>query len=363
MKVKVTQNNLNQALSAVARVADSKGTLPVLANILIKVTENSLMVSATNLDIGITKFVGAKIDQPGSITVPAGLITSFVSSLPSSVINLDLDEKKLKITTDQYDCVINGIAAEEFPVIPHIEKGKTININAKNFKRALQQVLFAVSTNESRPVLTGVMLYSDNKKLYMVATDSSRLSESYVSDTTEQVKILVPATAMNDLLRVIDDSVETITITEDSQQALFKFNETELISRLLESNYPDYKNLIPKNFEHKAKLKRADLLNIVKVSSLFAKETAGSITVELDETDKLVRIKSLASQVGENSATAKGTIDGSGSITLNSKFLIEAINSFDCEDIEFNFNSKIEPVLLKDPKDNNYLHIIMPLKA
>lgn len=363
MKVQVTQNNLFQALSTVSRVADSRGTLPVLANILIKITKDLFTVSATNLDIGITKHVGAKIDQPGSITVPANLITNFVSNLPSGIIDLELEDKKLKISTDQHNCVINGISAEEFPIIPRIEKGKTIKISAKNFKNAVQEVLFAASTNESRPVLTGVLIHTIDQKLYMVATDSSRLSEVMVCESKQDIKILVPATAMNDLLKVIDDSLTDITITEDSQQALFNFKETELISRLLENNYPDYKNLIPTKFEHKAKLKRADLLNIVKISSLFAKETAGSLTIELDEAEKQVRIRSLASQVGENSAIADGTIKGTGEITLNSKFLIDAINSFDSEDIEFNFNSKIEPVLLKSPKNDDYVHIIMPLKA
>jgi len=363
MKLQVTQENFNHALNSVARVADSRGTLPILANVLIKAAKNRLSVAATNLNIGITHFIGAKIESEGDITVPASLLASFISNLPPGVINLEVEDKKLKISTDQYNSTINGISAEDFPVMPAIEKGQTFSLKASELKKGLQQVVFAASSTDSRPVLSGVYFNSSDNKVFVVATDSSRLAEKTLSSKAPNIQLLVPASAMNDLLRTLDDEVETVKVIKDDQQALFSFGDVELVTRLIDSTYPNYKPLIPTKTETEATLKKVDLLNIVKVSSLFARETAGSITIEINEAKQSVEIKSLASQLGENDAVASAKVKGSGSITLNSRFLIDALNAFSGEDIVFAFNGKIEPVLLKDPKESDYVHVIMPLKS
>ena len=363
MKLQVTQENLNNALSSVARVADSHGTLPVLANVLIKAEKNRLTVSATNLNIGITHHIGAKIEEGGVITVPASLLSSFISSLPTGIITLEVEDKKLKIITDQYNSTINGISAEDFPVMPAIDGGETLEVDAKQLKKGLQQVVFAASSTDSRPVLSGVYINSNDNDLNLVATDGSRLAEKTIKANTKNVNLLIPASAINDLLRTLSDDVDRVKITKDEQQALFNFDDIELITRLIDGVYPNYKPLIPSNTKVSAQIKRADLLNIVKVSSLFAKETAGSVTIEVNEADKCVEIKSLASQLGENTAKATAKIKGSGSITINSRYLIDGINAFTGEDIIFAFSGKVEPTILKDPKNTDYIHVIMPLKA
>jgi DNA polymerase-3 subunit beta len=365
MKLQVTQENLNRALNSVARVADTRGTLPILANVLIKAQNNRLSISATNLDIAITHFIGAKIEKGGEITVPASLLANFVASLPDGVIKLELEENKLKVTTDQYQSSINGIVAEDFPVMPAIEKEDAIKVNSKNVKKAFQQVVFAASTADSRPVLCGVYIFSRKNKLYVVATDSSRLAEKEVGTikTAKEISILVPASAINDLVRVLDDNNEEIRIVHDKQQVLFSFDDIELVARLIDSPYPNYSALIPDTFTIKANLKRQDLFNIVKVSSLFARETAGSLTLELSEKNQTIGINALASQLGENKAVAPAKVKGEGSVTLNSKFLTDAINAFSGENINFSFSDKLKPVLLTDPAASDYRHIIMPIKA
>ena len=363
MKLQVTQENLNNALSSVARVADSRGTLPILANVLIKAEKNRLTVSATNLNIGITHHVGAKIENNGVITVPASLLSNFISSLPQGIITLEVEDKKLKITTDQYNSTINAISAEDFPVMPAIEGGNTFEVDAKEFKKGLQQVVFAASPTDSRPVLSGVYINSDNKTLNLVATDGSRLAEKTIKASVNNISLLVPASAINDLLRTLNDDVDKVKITKDEQQALFKFDDTELVTRLIDGTYPNYKPLIPSKNEVTAEIKKTDLLNIVKVSSLFARETAGSVTIDVNEADKCVEIKSLASQLGENTAKATAKVKGSGSITINSRYLIDGINAFGGEDIVFGFSGKVEPTILKDSKNTDYIHVIMPLKS
>ncbi len=363
MKLQVTQENLNRALGSVARVANSRGTLPILANVLIKTNNNRLSLAATNLDIAITHYIGAKVKTEGSITVPARLMQDFVGSLPDGVIELDLQETKLHVTTDQYKSVVNGIIADDFPIMPAIGEGKKWTIPSNIFKKALQQVVFSASNDETRPVLTGILLQTHNNKLYMAATDSYRLAEKQLGVNKQDIHLLVPSSAMQDLLRILSDSDEELEITYDDQQALFKVGDIELVTRLLEGKYPDYRKLIPEKFTTKAVLKRADLLNVTKVSSLFARESAGSVTIAVDEDSGQLSIRSVASQLGENTASASATVTGSGTITLNSRYLLDALGAISGDEITFGFNGKLEPTLLQGSDGTDYQHIIMPLKS
>jgi DNA polymerase-3 subunit beta len=363
MKLQVTQENLNRALGSVARVANSRGTLPILANVLIKTSNNRLSLSATNLDIAITHYIGAKVGEEGSITVPARLMQDFVGSLPEGVIELDLQDSKLHVTTDQYKSVVNGIVADDFPVMPAITKGKSWKIKTAAFKKSLQQVVFAASSDETRPVLTGVLLQTHDGNLYMAATDSYRLAEKKIGTNQHDVHLLIPASSMHDLLRVLGDSDDDITITHDDQQVLFQVGDIELVTRLVDGKYPDYKKLIPESFATQATLKRTDLVNVTKVSSLFARESAGSVTIEIDEESQKLSIRSVASQLGENTATAEAKSIGSDSITLNSRYLLDALSVMSGDEVVFGFNGKLEATLLFDPASEDYKHIIMPLKG
>lgn len=363
MKLQVTQENLNRALNAVARVANTRNPLPVLANVLIKTTNNRLSIAATNLDIAITQYIGAKVSEEGSITVPARLMQDFVSSLPAGTINLELDGAKLHITTDQYNSVVNGILADDFPVMPAITSGSSWSVESGVLKKALQQVVFAASNDESRPVLTGVLLHTTNGHLYVAATDSYRLAEKDLGSNKQDVQLLIPATALQDLLRIIGDSNETVKVTHDDQQVLFQVGDVELVARLLEGKYPDYRKLIPQSFAVSATLKRSDFVNVTKVSSLFARESAGSVTIDIDESKGSLSIRSIASQLGENTANAAASAKGSGSITLNSRYLLDGLQALSSDEVFFGFNGKLEATLLKDNGTADYNHIIMPLKS
>jgi DNA polymerase-3 subunit beta len=363
MKLQVTQENLSKALNSVARVANTRGTLPILANVVLKTVGTRLTIAATNLDIAITHYIGSKVAEEGSITVPARLMQDFVSSLPSGVIELKLDDYKLHITTEQYNSVINGISAEEFPVMPAITQGKTWSIPSKIFKKGLQQVLIAASSDEARPVLTGLYIHTVDGKLYIAATDSYRLAEKEIMNTKEDINLLIPASSMLELLRILGDQDETIEVTNDDQQVLFKIGEVELVTRLIEGKYPDYRKLVPSSFSTEATLKRADFVNITKVSSLFARESAGSVTIHLDPESKQVSIRSIASQLGENTASADAEITAEGEITLNSRYLLDALGILNANEVSLCFNGKLEPCVLREADSTNYTHVIMPLKS
>lgn len=363
MKLKVTQENLNKALGLVARVASSRGTLPILSNVLLKIEGNRLGISATNLDIAISCQLGAQVQTEGALTVPARLLQDFVNGLPSGVIELEQEEQRLKITTESYKSVINGVAADEFPVMPAIEGGTKWKVAGPVLKKALQQVLMAASTDESRPVLTGVYFHTVEGTLYIAATDSYRLAEKRLTSVKENVQLLIPATALHDVLRIINDYEGDITVVHDEQQVQFQAGDVELVARLIEGNYPDYRKLVPASFSTTATVSRTELVNITKVSSLFARESAGSIVVSVDEPSESIWIHAVASQLGENNATLKVQAKGSGSITLNSRYLLDALQAMEAKTIQLGFNGKLEAAMLTDVDSDDYLHIIMPLKS
>lgn len=363
MKLQVTQANLNRALTSVARTATNRGTLPILANVLLKTDKNRLSLSATNLDIAITHLIGSKIEKEGAITVPARLMQDFISNLPDGVIDLELKDNKLSISTDQYQSTINGIGAEDFPLMPAIGEGASWKIPTADFKKTLSRVVFAASADDARPVLTGVYFHSTGGKATAVATDSYRLAEAKISASKEGLDFLVPANAIADLLRIIDETSTELTVAHDDQQVLFSTGDVSLVARLIDGTFPDYAKLIPAKFATVAKLARADLLNITKVSSLFARESAGSVTITADKDAGQISINAVASQIGENTASAKASVTTSGELTLNSRYLIEALGAFSAETVEFCFNGKLEPCVLRSKDEPDYLHLIMPLRS
>ncbi len=365
MKLKVTQENLSRALSAVSRVAASRTTLPILSNILIRAEENGLSVAATNLEVAITYTVPGKIETEGSITVPSRLMTEFVSSLPDGPIDLTLDGQSLHIAAGKYQSTINGVSAEEFPSLPAIQNGAGGSISAQTLKKALQQTVFAASSDEARQVLTAVFMHSHDSNLYIVATDSYRLAEKNLGQTKLDFSLLVPAHTMQELLRVLGDEDKEVSYTYDETQVMFLCGDVTIISRLIDGKYPDYRQLIPKDGEIEFTLKRSDFVNITKVSSLFAKESAGSITLDVNDESQEVSIRSIASQVGENTSSAEARVKGSGAVTLNSRYLLDALNAFNADEVTFRFNNKTSPCVITsaNPKEQDYLHVVMPLRS
>lgn len=363
MDLQVTQENLNKALNNVARVATGRTTLPILSNVLLKTEDNRLKLSATNLDIAITQYVGTKITKEGSLTIPARLFQDFISNLPKTTIRLKQDGYKLFVEAGNYKSTINGTPVDEYPVMPAIQNGKKFNVPTKAFKKALQQVIFTASSDEARPILTAVYIHTDKSWLFLTGTDSYRLAEKKVIKIDQEVSLLIPNTAMQDLLRIINEQIGNIEILYDDQQVRFLIDDIELIARMINGSYPDYQKLIPNTFVNTALLKKTELITIAKISGLFSRENAGSITVTNHESENRISVKSIASQVGENKSNASGKITGEGSVTLNSRYLLECLQVIDGEIISFCFNGKLEPIIIKDQDDKTYTHVIMPLKS
>ena len=363
MKITVTQENLNRALSAVSRIASSKTSLPILSNILIKTDNNRLCVAATNLEIASVYYIGAKVTSEGSLTIPARLASEFVNQLPKSNVDLKVDSTKLHIASGNYKSTINGTVADEFPELPTIEPKSTLVLPASLLKQAIAQTVITASHDDTRPVLTGVLCYSRDGQMYMAATDGYRLSERRLVETKEDFSALVPASTLQEIARVIPEDLDEVTMLIDDSQVRFAMGDIEVTSRLIDGKFPDYQQLIPKSTDIVVRVKAAELGRITKIASLFARESGGSVTLHTDEARQMVSIHSIASQLGENTSETEGEISGEGSVTLNSRYLLEALGCMETPEITFGFSGKLAPCVLRPDGDVNYQHIVMPLKS
>jgi len=363
MKLTVTQENLSRALSTVARTASSRGSLPILSNVLLRTSNNQLYIAATNLDLAISETIGAKVAREGSITVPARLMQDYVSSLPNGTLTLEVVDNKLQMSTEHHNSSINGTPADDFPVMPVIEDGEELTIPGAAFKQCLSQVLFAASNDEARPVLTGLFMHSKDGQLFAAATDSYRLAEKRICPADKELKLILPASSLNEVLRVMTNDGDDVTIVYDDQQAQLSLGSIEVVTRLIEGVYPDYRKLLPSSYETTATTSRKDLQEITKVSSLFAREAAGGVTVAMESDEKQVSIRSIASQVGENTAVADADVSGDAVITMNSRYILDGLSAFDGSKIAINVNGKLDPCVFTDPENDDYLHVVMPVKS
>lgn len=366
MELSVTQENLAKALSSVGRVASSKAGLPILSNILLRTDGNRLLVAATNLEVASTHHIGAKIVTPGAITIPARLVSEFVSSLPKGTVELKVENSHLRISSGTYASVINGVVADEFPELPTIDEQSSIqySINSADFKQAVSQTIITSSSDSTRPILTGVYWHSFEGHLYLAATDGYRLSERRLVETTSEVAAIIPTSTLQEVMRTISDDTDVVEMLFDETQVRFRVGDAEITSRLIDGNYPDYRQLIPATSETSITLATAEFVRITKIAGLFARESGGSVTLTADSDKKSLSIHSIASELGENTSSASATVTGDGQVTLNSRYLSEALGVIDGETVEFRFSGKLSPCVLTAAGDDvNYKHIIMPLKS
>lgn len=366
MDIIVTQENFARALNAVGRVASNKTQLPILNNILLRVDGTRLLIAATNLEIATTQYIGAKVNKAGSITVPAKLISEFVSNLPKESIELKVTGNNLHITSGTYSSIINGVIADEFPELPTIneEASTNLTLSIEDFKQAVSQTILTASNDATRPVLTGVYWHTFEGKLYLAATDGYRLSERRLFETPHDISAIIPIQTLQEVLRTIVDDAESVDILFDEAQVRFRINEAEVISRLIDGNFPDYRQLIPKESDTVATLQKQEFTRVVKIAGLFARDSGGSITMTASKENNSLSLHSIASEVGENTSEVVATVSEDGTITLNSRYLSEALSVVDADIVECRFSGKLSPCIIKSPEANaNYYHVIMPLRS
>lgn len=363
MKLVVKQSNLAKALGNVSRIAAAKAGFAILANVLLKTQENKLVIAATNLEVAIVESINAQVDEGGAITVPARLITDFVANLPHTNVNIELDDNKIKLSADGYKSTINALDAKDYPALPDTVAKDEFSVDAAALKTAISTVATVCGNDVTRPILTGAYLYTDNGSLKMAATDGYRLAERTISDgIDEELGVIIPASTLSDVSRIASDA-EGLSIKYDDEQITFTANDTSLTSRLIDGKFIDYAQLIPKETTYQIKVNRGDFIRIVKIAELFARQTAGSIIIESSEKDQTLQVRSITSQLGDNSSSIEAEVKGGdGTVTLNSKFLLTALNCIEGDMVNMDFNGKLAPILLTG-ESQDYKHIIMPVRS
>lgn len=366
MKIQVTQDKLSKALNNVSRIAIGKVTLPILNNVLIRVSSKQVSLITTNLDMAIVDFLPVSNSEDGVITVPAKLLAEFVSNLPKGeTISITSQDTKVTISAGKYSSTINGTIADDFPDLPEIDEKKavTYKIGVEEFKASVSQVIIASSNDLTRPALTGVYFNTDNNCLAIAATDGYRLAEKkLINKVKSEVKAIVPSSSLQEVLRSLTDDVEEVEITFNEDLVRFRLEEVEVISKLIDASYPDYQKLIPKDCNIKVNLDREELIRVTKLASLFARSVGGSIVCETITPDTF-SVKSIANEFGENDSVIETTVEQAGKVNLNSRFLLDALNSLEEPEIKLSFSDRVAPVLLQNKKSNKYTHIIMPLNS
>lgn len=365
MKLTISQQSFSKVLNSSGRIATGKAGLPVLNNVLLRTSGNRLTVAATNLEIAVTTSISAKVAEGGEITIPAKLLSEFVSNLPKEDVQLESNGTSVVVSCGGYTSTINGIVAEEFPELPVINEDTSIHysIQTSDFKESSNQTLFAASNDPTRPVLTGVYWHSHDGSLYLVSTDGYRLAERKLIETKSELAAIIPTSTIQEVLRIMSEDTGAVDILFDETQVRFRLGDSEVTSRLIDGKYPDYRKLIPSEFETTATVQYDDIVRTSKIASLFARQVGGSITMDVSNDDNTISISSIASEVGENKSTIDATIYGGGMVSLNSRYLTEVLNVISSKTTTFSFNGKLSPILITADEMSHYKHVIMPLKS
>lgn len=368
MEIKILQEKLAKALNNVSRVAaGARTTLPILSNVLIRVDDGKVSLTTTNLDMAVVSYLPTSQSKNGVVTVPARLMAEFISNLPKGeLVEIEGGADKVTIKAGGYTSTINGTPADDFPELPGIDEAKVVKfqMGADEFKEGLSQVMIAASSDTTRPALTGVYFNTYEGGLYLAATDGYRLAErKFIEKVESEVMAIVPAVSLQEVMRSLSDDIKEIEIWFDETQVRFRMGEVEVTSKLVDGSFPDYRQLIPKESEIQVELKRDELVRITKLAALFAKEVGGSVNCRTNVETGTFAVASVANEFGENNSEIKTEVKTDGKVTLNSRFLLDALNVLDGSEVEMNFSNKLDPVVLKTKKDNKYIHIIMPLKS
>ena len=374
MKVIVKQDQLAQGVGIVSRAVSTRSPLPVLANILLQTDDGRLKLSATNLEMGISAWIGAKVEQPGSLTVPSRTFVDLVSNLPSDDVTLTVDERThtLNVRCGTLNTDIKGISADEFPPMPEPDLSASIPLNVANFKEMIQEVVFAASREESRPNLTGVHLSFEGDYLVLAATDGYRISIAkaiMAQKPAQKIEALIPARALAELARIAVNGDETLQMAFPAGrgQVIFHLQDVELVSQLIEGNFPNYAAIIPPSFKTRTVLSTAELLKACRQTEIIARE--GSYIARLDiqpesgaEKPSQLEISASSEQTGSSEVMVDASIDGTPLlIAFNVRFLREVLEVIKTPNVVLETNAANSPAMIRPVGDESFQHIIMPM--
>ncbi len=372
MKLSILQENLAHGLSIVSRSVATRAQLPVLSNVLLATDKGRLKLSATNLETGVNLWLGAKVGKEGALSVPAKILTEFVTSLPAGKIEIKAQENNLHLVSGTYEASFVGMAASEFPTIPSLKKKADLQFSSSLLASAINEVAFAAAQDEGRPVLAGVLLKSQDKKLVLVATDGYRLSIKKIKETkgVDRIKdlkkgLVLPARTLLEVARVVAEKEEEslgVSVAPEASQLIFTTSEIEIVSRLIEGNFPDFEKIIPGKGKTKVVLDREELTRAVRMAAIFARESANIVRFQISGNS--LQISANTAQVGDNQSVLEAKVEGEKSeIAFNSRYLLDFLNIVNSDQIVFETSGALNPGAFRPVGESSYLHIIMPVRV
>ncbi len=376
MKLSCTRENLYQGLAITSHVSGKNANLPILNNVLLRADIGGLKLTATNLELTITCTIRGKVDQPGEYTVPSKLFADFVALLPNERVDIDLLDHALSVVCEKTKTKINGLAANEFPLIPPVTGGVRFMVPAAAFDNALGQTLFAVATNEARQALTGVSLHFDGiqKQLTLAATDSYRLGEKTIvlgEHAEGERRAIVPARTLAELRRILSvlrdnaEAPENIDVELTESQIVFRYGTVELSSRTIEGVYPDYRQIIPKASTTEIIVGKNDFAQAVKRTSLFSKAGLFDVRLEVNPADNSLTLSATDVGRGENVVSIEGNVSGTANaVVLNFRYLLDGVHALPTENIVIKLIDAMNPCVLlpSGTPEEKYLYIVMPIR-
>ena len=373
MRVSCLQDNLSHGLSMVGRAVGTRTTLPVLSNVLMATDNGRLRVAATNLDMGITAWIGASVEEDGAVTVPARTLSDLVNTLSPERVDMDVAVRtnSLHLACGATTANIKGIDAEEFPIMPQpSDDDDSLPIPTDELREAISMVAIASARDDSRPVLTGIFMSFEDGKLTMAAADGFRLSVKEMtleSDYYGSFTLIVPARALQELSRISADEEENIflILPEERSQVLFHMNTVELVSNLIDGVFPDYEQIIPKGMPTKTIVDTHSLLQACKRADIFAREANNTVRMSIEPQDGMagvLRVSAQSSETGENEVIIDATIEGEGmEVAFNVRYLLDVLNVIHQDRVLLGTNGPDKPGVLRPVGDESYTHVIMPM--
>jgi DNA polymerase-3 subunit beta len=375
MKVSCPQESLARGLAVVNRAVASRTTLPILSNILIETDEGRLKLSATNLEIGINCWIGARVEDQGAITVPARLLSDFVNSLPKEPVAFELNGKgqTLKVTADRYRAEIKGLDAADFPILPTVDQGLSFTMDAAALRAMISQVSIAAATDESRPILTGILTVVDPDagRITMAAADGFRLSvRSAELDAAleRSVSVIIPARALLEVARITtdEDPPVEIAITDNRNQILFRLESISLVSQLIDGNFPDYEKIVPPNHTTRAVVNTKSMQSAVRIASFFARDAANVVRLSFQPGDDLqpgmVVVSAQAAEVGGNQGEVEASIEGGAvDVAFNAKYLMDVLGVTGSDQLAIEVSTSSSPGVFRPVSEAAFTHVIMPM--
>ncbi|MCX8015792.1 MAG: DNA polymerase III subunit beta [Patescibacteria group bacterium] len=364
MKIIVIKENLKKSFSDVEGGIGSGVMLPILKNVLITTDDGRIKICSTDLEIAITSWINGKIVDEGGITVPANILGMVLNNISESKIELDSTDSKLKIKTDKSENIIQGIKDSEYPIIPTIKSDNYIEIKSDVLKKSLNQIISAAASSDRRIELNGILFYLNNE-LKMVATDTFRLAEKTLKNNEFQTNItelraIIPLKVIQEFLKICKED-KVVKIYFDPHQVMFDLEDVQIISRLIEGNFPDYQSIIPQDFLTTVLINKEFLYNAIKLASVFSSKI-NNVNIKIKSPNKFI-VYNQESSIGETKSELDAEINGENQeLIFNWHYLIDGLKNIESEEVFLGFNGDIKPLFIKSPTDNNYFYILMPIK-